>query len=47
MFWGPQAHDICMEVSILSFNGRVQFGLITDAAIVPDPQTIIVGPSLV
>ena len=39
--WGPQAHDIGMGVSILSFNGRVQFGLITDAAMVPDPQAII------
>ena len=41
MFWVPQAHDIGMGVSILSFNGRVQFGLITDAAMVPDPQAII------
>jgi len=41
MCWGPQAHDIGMGVSILSFNGRVQFGLITDAAMVPDPQAII------
>jgi hypothetical protein len=28
-------------VSILSFNGQVQFGLITDAALVPDPQSIV------
>lgn len=41
MFWVPQAGNIGMGVSILSFNGQVQFGLITDAAIVPDPETII------
>jgi hypothetical protein len=29
-----------MGVSILSFGGRVQFGLITDAAVVPDPEAI-------
>jgi diacylglycerol O-acyltransferase / wax synthase len=41
LFWVPQSHDIGMGVSILSFNGRVQFGLITDAARVSDPQSII------
>ena len=41
MFWVPQAHDIGVGVSILSFNDRVQFGLMTDAALVPDPQSII------
>jgi hypothetical protein len=30
-----------MGVSILSYNGGVQFGLITDAARVPDPESII------
>jgi hypothetical protein len=30
-----------MGVSILSFNGMVQFGLITDAARVPDPEAIV------
>ena len=41
MFWVPRPHDIGMGVSILSFNGQVQFGLITDAALVPDPQSIV------
>lgn len=41
IFWVPQAGDIGMGVSILSFDGRVQFGLITDAALVPDPEAII------
>jgi hypothetical protein len=32
-----------MGVSILSYNGGVQFGLITDAARVPDPERVIAG----
>jgi WS/DGAT/MGAT family acyltransferase len=41
IFWVPQAGEIGMGVSILSFDGHVQFGLITDAALVPDPETIV------
>jgi diacylglycerol O-acyltransferase len=41
MFWVPQSGDIGMGVSLLSFGGKVQFGLITDAAMVPDPEAII------
>jgi WS/DGAT/MGAT family acyltransferase len=41
MVWVPQAGDIGLGVSILSFNGKVQFGLLADAALVPDPQAII------
>jgi WS/DGAT/MGAT family acyltransferase len=41
MFWVPQSGDIGMGVSILSYGGGVQFGLITDAALCPDPQKII------
>ena len=41
MVWVPQPGDIGMGVSILSFNGKVQFGLLTDAALVPDPHAII------
>jgi hypothetical protein len=37
----PQSGDIGMGVSILSYNGGVQFGLITDAARVPDPENVI------
>ncbi|MBI4986883.1 MAG: wax ester/triacylglycerol synthase family O-acyltransferase [Rhodocyclales bacterium] len=43
MFWVPQSGDIGMGVSILSFDGGVQFGLIGDAARVPDPQAIVDG----
>lgn len=41
MFWVPQAGDVGMGVSILSYGGGVQFGLITDAKLCPNPQAII------
>ncbi len=40
-FWVPQSGGIGMGLSILTYNGRVQFGLITDTRLVPDPKTII------
>ena len=41
MFWVPQSGDIGMGVSILSYDGAVQFGLITDRALCPDPEHVI------
>lgn len=41
LYWVPQAGEIGMGVSILSYNGQVQFGLMTDAALVPDPEAIV------
>jgi len=41
MFWVPQSGDIGIGVSILSYAGGVQFGLITDSKLCPDPQAII------
>jgi len=41
MFWVPASGDIGVGVSILSYGGGVQFGLITDDALCPDPQDII------
>jgi WS/DGAT/MGAT family acyltransferase len=43
MFWVPQSGDVGMGVSILSYNGGVQFGVITDSRLCPDPQRIIDG----
>ena len=40
MFWVPQSGDIGMGVSILSYNGAVQFGLITDRGLCPDPERV-------
>jgi diacylglycerol O-acyltransferase len=41
MFWVPQSGDIGIGVSILSYNGGVQFGIVTDDALVSDPEQII------
>ncbi len=41
MFWVPQSGDIAMGVSILTYDGAVQFGLITDRGLVPDPGRVI------
>jgi WS/DGAT/MGAT family acyltransferase len=41
LFWVPQSGDIGMGLSILSYDGKVQFGLITDRNMVPDPERIV------
>lgn len=41
MFWVPQSGDVGMGLSILSYGGGVQFGLITDRKLCPDPDKII------
>ena len=41
MFWVPQSGDIGLGVSILSYGGGVQFGVITDTTLCPEPQQII------
>jgi len=48
LFWVPQSGDIGMGVSILSYAGQVQFGLITDRGLCPDPGEISkrFGPEL-
>ncbi|MEM9385365.1 MAG: wax ester/triacylglycerol synthase family O-acyltransferase [Pseudomonadota bacterium] len=39
-FWVPQSGRLGMGVSIMSYAGEVRLGVITDAGLVPDPQTI-------
>jgi len=39
--WVPQSGDVGLGVSILSYGGGVQFGVITDTKLCPDPQAII------
>ena len=41
MFWVPQSGDIGVGVSILSYGGGVQFGLITDTGMCAQPQLVI------
>lgn len=41
LFWVPQSGSIGMGVSILTYNNRVQFGLMSDQQLVQNPSTII------
>jgi WS/DGAT/MGAT family acyltransferase len=41
MFWVPQSGDVGIGVSILTYDGQVQFGLLTDQGMVPDPELIV------
>ena len=41
LFWVPQSGSVGLGVSILSYGGGVQFGVIADVALCPDPQAII------
>ena len=39
-FWVPQSGRLGMGISILSYDGEVMLGVITDAGLVPDPEAI-------
>ncbi|MEO7326728.1 MAG: wax ester/triacylglycerol synthase family O-acyltransferase [Dokdonella sp.] len=41
MFWVPQTGSIGLGLSILSYNGRVHFGVIGDSKRVKDPDAIV------
>ncbi len=41
MFWVPQNGTIGMGISILSYNSKVEFGLIVDKNLVPQPHKVI------
>ncbi len=38
MFWVPQAGDIGLGISIVSYAGQVQFGVVADEAVMADPE---------
>lgn len=40
MFWVPQTGSIGLGLSILSYRGKVHFGLIADARLIPDPDAV-------
>jgi len=42
-FWVPQAGRLGLGVSILSYDGGVRMGVMTDAGLVPDPERIVDG----
>lgn len=41
IFWVPSSGDVGVGVSIISYAGGVQFGLITDVALCAEPQRVI------
>lgn len=41
MFWVPQTGSVSTGLSIISYNNRLQFGIVTDERLVYDPQTIV------
>lgn len=43
LFWVPQTGSVGLGVSVLSYGGGVQFGVVADVALCPDPQAIIDG----
>ncbi len=40
MFWVPQAGHMGLGISILSYDGHVALGVISDAGLIPDPDAI-------
>ncbi|WP_342713593.1 WS/DGAT domain-containing protein [Marinobacter zhejiangensis] len=41
MFWVPQAGNIGLGISVISYAGQVQFGIVADEAILPDPEDFL------
>ncbi|QSP96420.1 DUF1298 domain-containing protein [Marinobacter salinisoli] len=41
MFWVPQAGSIGLGVSIISYAGQVQFGVVADEAVLSDPEAFL------
>lgn len=41
VFWVPQSGDVGLGVSVLTYAGQVQFGLIADRKRIPNPRAIV------
>jgi WS/DGAT/MGAT family acyltransferase len=41
MFWVPQAGDIGLGVSVVSYAGQVQFGVVADEAVMSEPECFL------
>ncbi|MBA3058075.1 MAG: wax ester/triacylglycerol synthase family O-acyltransferase [Gammaproteobacteria bacterium] len=41
LFWVPQSGSVGLGVSILSYGGGVQFSVVSDTMLCPDPQKIV------
>ncbi len=43
LFWVPESGGIGMGVSFFGYHGKIRVGVVTDAALVPDPRRITEG----
>jgi WS/DGAT/MGAT family acyltransferase len=43
MFWVPQSGRVGLGISVLTYDGKVQFGVMADRALVPDPAALAAG----
>jgi hypothetical protein len=41
LFWVPQAGDIGIGISMLSYDDRVQFGVLADRYLIPEPADLV------
>jgi WS/DGAT/MGAT family acyltransferase len=41
--WVPTTGGMAIGVSVFSYNGHVRLGVLTDAGLIPDPESIIAG----
>jgi hypothetical protein len=41
MFWVPQTGDLGLGLSIISYGGQIQFGLVGDARLFPNPERLV------
>jgi WS/DGAT/MGAT family acyltransferase len=41
--WAPMSGSVSMSVSIFSYDGQVTVGVMADAGLVPDPETMVDG----
>jgi WS/DGAT/MGAT family acyltransferase len=41
MVWVPQSGEVGVGLSILSYNGTVQFGLVADKQLIPNPNVVV------
>jgi hypothetical protein len=43
MFWAPHPGNLGLGVSIISYNGAVAVGIVTDKGLAPNPDEIVAG----
>ncbi|MDX1587517.1 MAG: WS/DGAT domain-containing protein [Oleiphilaceae bacterium] len=41
LFWVPQSGNIGLGISVISYHGKVQFGVQSDAAVLADPRPLL------